>query len=51
MLFKFILQVKKEAPMVGPISFEQIFEMYFATIEVLPTPANKRQKLIRKIMS
>lgn len=34
--------------MVGPISLEQIFEMYFATIEVLPTPANKRQKLIRK---
>lgn len=41
-LFKFILHVKNEAPIVGDTSFEQTFEIYFDTILVLPTPAIKK---------
>lgn len=42
-LFKLILHVKNEAPMVGPISLD-IFEIYFATKLVFPTPETKHEK-------
>lgn len=49
MLFKLILHVKKEAPIVGPISLEYMLEMYFANRLVFPTPLKKEE--LKEILS